>query len=51
MIEVFLIPYTVFKWVFSLAFWYYGIVLLTNTEFYEKTSDKLVEKWNAYREK
>ena len=51
MIEVFLIPYTVFKWVFSLAFWYYGIVFLTNAETYENAYDKLKEKWNEYKNK
>ncbi len=51
MIDIFLIPFYAFKWVFSLAFWYYGIVLLTNTETYENASDKLKERWNELRQK
>jgi len=51
MIEVFLLPFYAFKWVFSLAFWYYGIMFLTNTEKYENASDNLKERWHEYRQK
>ena len=51
MIEIFLIPFYVFKWMFSLAFWYYGIMFLTNTEGYENASDNLKDKWREYRQK
>jgi hypothetical protein len=51
MIDFFLIPFYAFKWVFSLAFWYYGILFITESELYEKASDKIMDKWNGYREK
>jgi predicted membrane protein len=51
MIDIFLIPFYAFKWVFSLAFWYYGLYFLMNTETYENASDKLKERWNELRQK
>jgi len=51
MIELFLTPFYVFKWVFSLAFWYYGIYFIMNTETYENASDKLKDRWNELRQK
>ena len=49
MIELFLIPFYAFKYVFSLAFWFYGIMFLINSETYENGSEYLKEKWNEYR--
>ena len=48
-VDIFLLPFEAFKWLFSLAFWYYSIVILTNTEAYEDASEKLKEKWNEYK--
>ena len=51
MTEIILLPFTLFEWIFSLAFWYYGVMFLVNSELYENTHDKIEEKWNAYRNK
>jgi len=51
MIDLFLLPFYVFKWVFPLAVWYYGIVFLTNSEMYENASEKLKDKFDELRKK
>ena len=51
MLDILLLPYYTFKWAFSIAFWYYGLVMITNSEMYENASDNLKDKWNAYRKK
>ena len=51
MIEIFLLPFTLLKWIFSLAFWYFTFYVLTNTETYESVSDSIKDRWNEYRNK
>jgi len=49
MVDIFLFPFEAFKWLFSLAFWWYLLVIITSTDTYYDVADKLKEKWNEYK--
>jgi len=51
MIDIFLLPFYAFKWLFPLLVWYYVIQFLLVTDYYYDTSEKVKDMWNAYREK
>ena len=51
MIDLFLITFYALKYVFSLDFWFYGIVFIINSEVYENASEKLKQRWNEYKNK
>jgi len=44
-ITIFLMPWFVFKYVFSFAFWFYGTYILINTEWWEEMAEDLKSKW------
>ena len=44
-ITIFLIPYTVFKYAFCIAIWYYGIGFLLNSERWEDMARNLKDLW------
>jgi len=50
-IDIFLLPFYLFKWAFSLVFWWYLLVIITSTDAYYDVADKLKDKWYGYREK
>ena len=44
-LTIFLVPFIVFKYVFSMAFWYYGIAYLISSEKWENMSKNLKDLW------
>ena len=44
-LTIFLIPFIVFKYAFSIAFWYYGIAYLLSSEKWENMSRNLKDLW------
>ena len=51
MIDIFFLPFYLFKWAFSLVFWWYLLVIITSTDAYDDVADKVKDKWYGYREK
>jgi hypothetical protein len=51
MIDLFLLPFILFEWVFSFLVWYYLIRFILVTDYYWETKDKVKDMWYAYREK
>ena len=45
MIDIFLLPFYVFKWVFSLCFWVAIVFYIVGTDWFGDLSDWLQDKW------
>ena len=44
-LTIFLVPFIVFKYAFSIAFWYYGIAYLLSSEKWENMSRNVKDLW------
>ena len=44
-LTIFLMPFIVFKYAFSIAFWYYGIAYLLNSKKWHDMSRTLKDLW------
>ena len=42
---IFLVPFTVFKYAFSIAVWYFGIAFLINSDTWYNMADNFKDLW------